>query len=280
MVFAMLIIGSCSQEPNILGGKVTLDCINQSDSNNIPSNLYMMESITQTDEYLPFTKKLTVCGITLVARSDVSDVFMMKVGQTIGEMFSIFEETDTLKQQQLLKNLYTYRTVLPLFYGEDWSFLPNEESDWHKLNNRYSICDIIMEGVPNPVMEVVEHVLHHITDIGLHFTDIDNWGLTNTSRLFNLTKEAINLGYYDVNQYEEINETGIRNRVILQEYAYWIIYTSWDLRNRHGPDNSEWSIFTSSELENKLMGSYQFFQETIPTILSCPSKETLALFYP
>ena len=42
------------------------------------------------------------------------------------------------------------------------------------------------------------------------------------------------LGYYNVNQYEEINEAGIRNRVILQEYAYWIIYTSWNLRNSHG----------------------------------------------
>ena len=109
-----------------------------------------------------------------------------------------------------------------------------------------------MEEVTNPVMEVVEHIIHHITDIFLQFTDIDNWGLTNASRLFNLTKEAIELGYYNVNQYEEINEAGIRNRVILQEYAYWIIYTSWNLRNSHGPDHSEWSIFTSSELENKL----------------------------
>ena len=54
-------------------------------------------------------KKLSVCGITLVARDDVSDVFMLRVGQTIGEMFSIHEETDTLKQQKLLKNLYTYQ---------------------------------------------------------------------------------------------------------------------------------------------------------------------------
>ena len=123
--------------------------------------------------------------------------------------------------EKLLKNLYTYHIVIPLFYGEDWSFHPDEESDWEELNNRYSICDIIMEEVPNPIMEVVENILHHITDIGLNFTDIDNWGLTNDSRLFNLTKEAIKLGHYNVNQYEEINEAGIRNRVMLQEYAYW-----------------------------------------------------------
>ena len=280
MVFTMLIIVSCSQEPNVLGEQVTLDCIHQSASGNIPSNLYIMESITQTDEYPPFIKKLTVCGITLVARDDVSDVFMIRVSQIIGEMFSIHEETDTLKQQKLLKNLYTYHTLIPLFYGEDWSFYPNEESEWQELNNRYSICDIIMEGVSNPVMEVVEHILHHITDIGLHFTDIDNWGLTNSSMLFNLTRESIELGYYDVSQYEDINETGVRNRIILQEYAYWIIYTSWDLRNSHGPEHSEWSIFTRSDLENKLRGSYQLFQETIPVILSCPSEETLSLLYP
>ena len=137
-----------------------------------------------------------------------------------------------------------------------------------------------MEGVPNPVMEVVEHILHHITDIGFHFTDIDNWGLTNSSRLFSLTQEAIKFGYYDANQYEDINETGVRNRIILQEYAYWIIYTSWDLRKSHGPEHSEWSIFTSSDLENKLRGSYKLFQETIPVILSCPSEETLSLLYP
>ena len=37
-----------------------------------------------------------------------------------------------------------------------------------------------MEEVPNFVMKVVEYILHHITDL-------DNWGLTNVSRLFNLT---------------------------------------------------------------------------------------------
>lgn len=82
-----------------------------------------------------------------------------------------------------------------------------------------------------------------------------------------------------MSQYEDISETGVRNRVILQGYAYWIISTSWNLRSNHGP-NVEWPIFTSLELENKLNNSYQLFQETIPAIMVCPSEQTLSLFYP
>ena len=81
---AFLFIGSCSQDQIAIGENVTLDCVHQNSSGTIPSDLYEMVSIIQTDEYPPFTKELTVCGITLIARDDVSDVFMMRVGQTIG----------------------------------------------------------------------------------------------------------------------------------------------------------------------------------------------------
>ena len=36
---------------------------------------------------------------------------MMRVGQTIGEMFSIHEETDTLKQQKLKSIYHTVEKV-------------------------------------------------------------------------------------------------------------------------------------------------------------------------
>ena len=63
-------------------------------------------------------------------------------------------------------------------------------------------------------MKIVEHIFHHTTNIGPHLKDLDNWGLINVSRSFNCTKEAIELGYYNVCQNEEISEAGIRNRVI------------------------------------------------------------------
>ncbi|SVB52274.1 uncharacterized protein METZ01_LOCUS205128 [marine metagenome] len=257
---------------------VTLDCVQIEPTGIVPDDLYQVGSVSPTDSYPPFTKKLDVCGITLIAGDKISNPFMENVALTIKEMFIVNGNTDTLLQQILLTNLYQYKTVIPLFYGEDWSIEPENESAWDALGDENSVCDIIMEGVPDPVMEVVEHILHHLTDIGLHYTYPADWGLTNSSRLYTITQEAISLGYYDIAQYSDIPETGVRNRVILQEYAYWVIYTAWDLRENYGPAQSEWSIVTGSELLSKLPESYALFQETIPSVMTCPSQETLNLF--
>ena len=74
---AFLFIGSCSQDQIVIGEKVTFTGLRSPKFFfwTIPSDLYEMGSIIQTDEYPPFTKKLSVCGITLIARDDVSDVF-------------------------------------------------------------------------------------------------------------------------------------------------------------------------------------------------------------
>jgi len=274
----LIVFSSCTSDTVELGVAVTLDCIQTDPSGIVPDDLYQVGSVTPTDLYPPFTKKLDVCGITLIAGDKISNSFMENVALTIKEMFIVNENTDTLLQQILLTNLYQYKTVIPLFYGENWSIEPENESAWDALGAENSVCDIIMEGVPDPVMEVVEHILHHLTDIGLHYTYPTDWGLTSSSRLYKETQEAVSLGYYDIAQYSDILEAGVRNRVILQEYAYWIIYTAWDMRENYGPDQSEWSIVTRSELQSKLPESYALVQETIPSVMTCPSKETLNLF--
>ena len=274
----LFIFSSCTSDSVELGDTVTLDCVKTEPTGIVPDDLYQVGFVTPTDSYPPFTKKLDVYGITLIAGDKISNPFMENVALTIKEIFIVNGDTDTLLQQILLTNLYQYKTVIPLFYGEDWSIEPENESAWDTLGAENSVCDIIMEGVPNPVMEVVEHILHHLTDIGLHYTYPADWGLTNSSRLYTITQEAISLGYYDIAQYSDIPETDVRNRVILQEYAYWVIYTAWDLRDDYGPAQSEWSIATGSELLSKLPESYALFQETIPTVMTCPSQETLDLF--
>ena len=203
---------------------------------------------------------------------------MINIAKTISEIFAINNNTDQLLQRQVIENMYRYKTIIPLFYGEDWAIASSEEQEWEQTNAANSMCDIIMEDIPNQVMEVVEHILHHITDIGLHFTLADNWGLDPNSDLYRVTNLAISSGNYNISQYSDISELDIRNRVILQEYAYWIIYTSWDLRKKYGPAESEWSIMTREEFISKEPAAFELFQNTIPKILSCPSDSMLNIF--
>ena len=67
---------------NMLGG-----CILTTPIGEVPNDLYLMTDVVPTDEYPPFTKKLTVYGLTLVARDDASDDFMRLVARTITEIF-------------------------------------------------------------------------------------------------------------------------------------------------------------------------------------------------
>jgi len=244
----------------------------------IPDDLYNVGEIIESEDYPPFTKELNVYGITLIARDDISDNFMLNIANTIIEMFPKSVDIDTMLQKDLLRNIHKYKTVIPLFYGEDWDLSPTEEQLWDTTAGENSVCDIIMDNIPGQVMEVVEHILHHVTDVGLHYTFPNEWGLSSSSTLYSVTEEAVGLNYYDIQQYSDIDDVGVRMRVILQEYAYWIIYTSWDLREKHGPQDSEWSIMNSVELLEKLPDSYQLYNDTVVKIMACPSDSTLGLF--
>ena len=262
-----------SLDNNHLGGCILIDPVAE-----IPSDIYQMTSIIETNEYEPFNKKLTVCGIILIGRDEISNDFMQKVGETIIEMFSPNGEyIDRKLQEDLIRNMYKYKTVIPLFKGEDFTFTSSEEKLWDRTTRQNSICDIIMEGVPGQVTEVVEHILHFVTDIGMHYTFPDDWGISRSSTLYRVMQEAIDNQYYNVDQYSEIKEED-RLRVLLQEYAYWLIYTSWDLRENYGPQEAEWSIYNSAELNEKLPGSYQLYNSVIPKVMNSPSIETLESF--
>ena len=114
-----LIFLNCSADKVVMGEEVVADCVQTQPTGAVPQDLYQADSVRSTDEFPPFTKKLTVCGITLIAREDVADLFMEKVAATVSAMFAVHDHTDTLLQRELLSNLYRYKTAIPLFYGED-----------------------------------------------------------------------------------------------------------------------------------------------------------------
>ena len=203
-----LVLGSCStgkDESEKTGSAKTHlgGCILASPAAEAPSDLYQESDILPTEEYKPFTKKLSVYGITLIGRDDISDDFMRKVAKTIKEVFPQNESIDGALQEEVLRNMYIYRTVIPLFKGEDHKFTPSEQAAWDITTSQNSICDIIMEGVPGQVNEVVEHILHHVTDVGLHYTFPDEWGISKTSKIYFAMQEAIDKGHYNIEQYEE-----------------------------------------------------------------------------
>jgi hypothetical protein len=255
-------------------------CILATPSAEVPTDLYQETDIVPTEEYKPFTKKLMVYGITMIGRDDIADDFMRQVAKTIKEIFPQNENIDAELQKEVLRNLYRYRTVIPLFRGEDHDFSPSDQEAWNLTTSQNSICDIIMEGVPGQVNEVVEHILHWVTDVGLHYTFTAEWGCTSkTSKIYEAMQEAIDLGHYNIEQYDEEDvDEEERIRVLVQEYAYWVIFTAWDLYEPYGPE-AEWTgIKNPSDLMEKLPLSYEVFEQTIPRVMAPPSRSTLEEF--
>jgi len=256
-------------------------CILASPTGRVPRNLYRMTDVVQTDEYKPFTKKITVCGITLIGRDDISDEFMKKVARTIKSMFPRDgENIDADLQAELLRNMYKYRTVIPFYQGRSTDFSPEDEALWAATRSRNSVCDIIMEGVPTQTNEVIEHILHHVTDVGLHYTFPDEWGISTTSKAHEAVKDAIAKGYYKVEQYGDDAGEEL-NRVLIQEYAYWIIFAYWDLREPFFPRDAEFSeAKTPADLKSKLPLSYELVDQTIPRVMVAPSRAMLRELFP
>jgi len=255
-------------------------CILAAPSAEIPEDLYIATDVVPTEEYKPFTKKLSVYGITLIGRDDITDDFMRRVAKTIKEIFPQNEAIDADLQKEVLRNLYRYRTVIPLFRDEEFEFSPEDQEAWDLTTSQNSICDIIMEGVPGQVNEVVEHILHFVTDVGLHYTFTAEWDCTSkTSKIYEAMQEAIDKGHYNIEQYQEEDmEEEERTRVLIQEYAYWIIFTAWDLYEPYGPE-AEWTgIKNPSDLMTKLPLSYELFEQTIPRVMAPPSRSTLEEF--
>ena len=45
-------------------------------------------------------------------------------------------------------------------------------------------------------MEVIEHILHHVTMVGLHYTFSDDWGVNRSSNQYTEMMNAINQNNY------------------------------------------------------------------------------------
>jgi hypothetical protein len=240
---------------------------------------YYRRGPAPSDDYRPFTKSMSVYGLDFIGSDEIRDAFMEQVADVVVEIFPRGSDMNGGLQRQLLQNLHRYRTTIPFFDGEP-EMHPSDEAAWDKLARENSICDIIMQDVDGQAMEVIEHILHHVSDVGLHYTFPEEWGLSRDSVLYVAMQEAIEAGYYDVAQYAEMREEPeVYDRVLLQEFAYWIITCAWDLQVPYGPRESEWSgIRTPAELEAKLPRSMELIRSTLDRVMVAPRRACLEAF--
>ncbi len=261
--------------PTHLGG-----CILLSPVGDVPDDVYQHGDVVATDAMPPFTKELQVYGLKLAARDDISDDFLRLVAKTIAESFPRDAGLDADLQRELLANHYRYRALIPVPLGDDMSFTEENEEQWAEIEKNHSVCDIIMQGTPvgpeGQVMEVVEHILHYVTDIGLHYTFPEVWGISEDSALARAMRKADDEGYYVLDKYLDFGDEEVRFRVQMQEFAYWFISTAWNLQAPYGPVwEDEWTIVDQEDLRQKLPEMYAAYEETAARVMVAPSLETL-----
>ncbi len=278
-----LLLGSCNSDSSVfpVNSEVTDQDYDDSlifpviqPTGVVPDNLYQESDIIQTDEYPPFTKKLTVNGMILIGRDNISDDFMKNVARTITEMFPQDESIDALLQEKLITNLYRYKAVIP-FFKDNLILSSQEQPQFDDLTNQYSVVDVIYESQPGPgqVNEVIEHILHFVTRVGFHHTFHDEWGISKTSDVYYAMQEAIDKGHYDISGYNKNNSHYLR--IVIQEFAYWVIFTAWDYMEPYGPE-AEWTgISDQTDLQNKLPQSWQLFQKIVPKVMVAPHRSLL-----
>ncbi len=190
-------------------------------------------------------------------------------------MISMFpkENMNNELQEDVLQNLYRYKAVLPVVSSEN-QLTPEIQT---KLMKAYSVCDIIMKTDENQTNEVIEHLLHAITDVGLSKSLKSEWGFEKTSEVHQLMNESVTNGYYNIKSYNDFNGD-IKTRILIQEYAYWIISSSWDLQDKYGVGDDEWQLGNPDLISEKASKVMEFVKRTIDPIIQVPSTELLNSF--
>jgi hypothetical protein len=266
-----------TDEPDLFGGAIL-----RTPTGSAPDDLRQVTAVYPS-EHPPFGKDLVACGVVFAAEESVPDAFLERVGQTIAEMFRADVGIDAKLQDAVLTHLYRYEALLPVPSTErSFERLFDEHGElMDEVQSTHSVCDIIMAAVPRgQVMEVVEHILHAVTDVGLHHVFPDEWGLSRNSDLWHAMQTAIDAGLYDISSYDDLRGAPqeVVDRVLMQEFAYWFLTTAWDLQLPYGPNEREWTLRTPAELREALPLFFAVHERTSARVLSPPTLETLAGF--
>ena len=234
--------------------------------------------LTDSSSYLPYDRYLDVDGIKLLVLPEVSSGFPVQVAKIYNSMFSISENIDTTQRSSFLSSIESNKIGQRIGYsGSDYYESIGKLGTWNEYSGQIELVDFIWETNSGQIAEIIEHQLHTIT--GLVFQNFypTQWNYFNTSSDINLAmQQAYSSGVYNTDgMYDGVDAEGLQE-VLPQEFAFWFIVTAWDYIEDYFPDNeNEWSLKTSSELQQQLPLAYKLYQDTVLPILSKPEKVLL-----
>lgn len=278
ILFSTLILSSCQSKRTQEVVKITNsidhygEAVITTPQREALNNPYNDTGIIKTNKYTGMTKKMEVYGLTFFAKDSISDDFMLKIAKIYKEMFPKLTGENAKLQAKILENNHIYKACLPIVLESEMESIPSQ------LINDYSVCDIIMKVDQNQTMEVCEHLLHATSDVGLRYTLPKQFNFSQTSDISKVMNDAISRNYYKTNSYSNIKKDNKEtyNRIIVQEFTYWLITSEWNIQEKYGPHEKEWTLLTSNSIKSKLPSGDVLYNSTINKLMQAPSSATLA----
>lgn len=251
--------------------------------------------VSENRQFDPFVKFIDVENLRLFSLQEVSNEFLIKVAKTYLLMLEDNSNIDLEMRSKFLdvsKNHFVFQRIGlegPDYYERkfkaDFGSLPQSRAP----NNgpyRHNATDYIWEynqGSESQLNEVVEHLLHTITNVvfAIQFKD---WNWEEPSSMIRLaTKEAIDKGIFNISDYQEILNRGDTegfNRAISTEFAYWLIAAEWGYGDFFELPNSEFRLNNQNQIAKTLPIGHKMYKCYVEKILSPPKLKDLISIFP
>ena len=228
-----------------------------------------------------FDRYINFGGLSLFVKPNNSDDFLINVAKTYRDMLGgdlgyTSDCVDTLNRE------FTSFNVAQRIWSE------TKPEEFEVFGNSYEAVDLIEERASfssqEQINEVIEHLLHTISVLGLSQVFPNKWDYTNkTSSLYLSMQQAIDGGYYDITSYEnhKASDPAQHQKIIQQEFAYAAILTAWGLKPQVWPESEgEWTLSTAIDVKEKLPLFWTLYENTIENFLTAPLYTDLEARFP
>ena len=277
---------TCTGTENDISTRMYGGCILKTAQETAPANTKSLNanpvSIATGSCITAATKYQNIYGLLNVGSINgqtVSDTEMCWIGKAFQEMFvATSGETncDAFNQHLILQKAYEYRSA-------NATFKTTKATGFEKFTANYSSCDVITIGgssqntANKQISEVVEHLLHAISDTGFAQA-MPKYFAHKNSYLACAKDEAVKNGTFKTTDYNQVTNAETKERIIIQEYFYWLVTTAWGFQTTYGENSpNEWPYRTWADLKacNRNPLGVDLYENVISKIITQPSTATL-----